>query len=249
MLRSVIVDDEPLARDRLLQLLQQCNTPVECVGEAGSGKEAVPLIHATRPDVVFLDIQMPVLDGFDVLDLLASPRPFIVFVTAFDEYAIRAFEVHALDYLTKPVRRERLAACLERLSTMQAAQEQATRIQALQQERASRPLERISIHVGRRLRILGLDEIRRIESKDKLVFVHIADGCYPTDFTLDTLESRLARDRFIRLHRSHIVNIVSIRELHLSETGKHYVRLRDGSQLPIARRRLKDVIDALGAGS
>ncbi|MEO1480453.1 MAG: response regulator, partial [Bacteroidota bacterium] len=121
MLRAVLVDDEPLARTRMRMLLAEAEQEVEVIGEAGSGREAVPLIYETKPDVLFLDIQMPVLDGFDVLDLLAPPRPHVVFVTAYDEFALRAFEVHALDYLTKPVRAERLARSLSRVAAMVAA--------------------------------------------------------------------------------------------------------------------------------
>ena len=247
MLKCVIVDDEALARERLKMLLTEIGG-VQIAGEAGSGKEAVPLIHAQQPDVVFLDIQMPVLDGFDVVDLLAAPRPTIVFVTAYDEYAIRAFEVHAIDYITKPVRIERLRTCIERLNSIHETAEHAKKISALQAERASKPLQRLSIHVGRRLRVLNLEEIRRIESREKLVFVHIAEGAYPTDFTLDVLEQRLDGARFIRLHRSHIVNSVHIRELHVSETGKHLAILQDGVRLPIARRRMREVMEYFEGG-
>ncbi|NND70393.1 MAG: response regulator, partial [Rhodothermales bacterium] len=116
-MRCLIVDDEPLARARLSALLQETQRPVEIVGEFGSARDALPAIHEQNPDVVFVDVQMPVLDGFDLVDLIVPPRPPIVFVTAYDEYAIKAFEVQAIDYLTKPVRLERLNRSLDRIHT------------------------------------------------------------------------------------------------------------------------------------
>lgn len=245
MLRCVIVDDEPLARERLRVLLGEAIMPVQVIGEAANGKEAVPLIHAVAPEAVFLDVQMPVLDGFDVVDLLPPPRPHLIFVTAYDEYAIRAFEVHALDYLTKPVRLERLNRCLERLAGMQEMKRANEGLHALERERADQPLRRLSIHVGRRVRVLDLADVRRIEAREKLVFVHVEDGAYPTDFTLDILERRLNARDFTRIHRSHIVNLAFVREITNDASGKHYLVLFDNQRLPVARRRLREVLNAL----
>ena len=240
-MRCVLVDDEPLARERLRALLAEAPMPVDVVGEAGSGQEAVPLIHQTRPDLVFLDVQMPVLDGFDVVDLLAPPRPHIVFVTAYDDYALRAFEVHALDYLTKPVRLERLVGTLERVAA------QATPAEGLTALRRTRPLQRLTVHVGRRLRIVQAEEIRWAEAEAKLVFVHLTDGQrYPTDFTLDELEARLDPQHFLRIHRSYLVNAAFVRELVPWFSGTYQLRLNDGHTLPVARRRTRPVRDHLG---
>ena len=244
-LRCVLVDDEPLARERLRTLLAETATTVEVVGEAGSGHEAVPLIHRTRPDVVFLDVQMPVLDGFDVVDLLAPPRPAIVFVTAYDAYALRAFEVHALDYLTKPVRLARLERALQWV-TQQTASAQAA-MEALLRERQAQPLRRLTVQRGRRLRVVDLDEVRWIAAEDKLVHVHLKDGtACPIDYTLDALENRLDPAHFIRIHRSHLVNAAAVRELIPWFSGTYHLELDNGHRLPVARRRVQAVKQWLG---
>lgn len=244
-MRCILVDDEPLARERLRTLLQEADASVEIIGEAESGKDAVPLIHEAQPDVVFLDVQMPVLDGFDVVDLLAEPRPPIVFVTAYDEYAIQAFEVHALDYLTKPVRLERLNKTLRRMQAAPGTRTADARLDALRRERQDRPLRRLTVHVGRKLRVVDLDAVRHITADDKLVFVHLADTKYRTDFTLDELERRLD-DRFVRPHRAHIVNLDVVHELIPWSSGTYRLRLKDGTELPVARRRAQKVKAALG---
>ena len=245
-LRCILVDDEPPARERLRALLAEAAVPVDVVGEAGSGQEAVPLIHALRPDAVFLDVQMPVLDGFDVVDLIAPPRPHVVFVTAYDQYALRAFDVHALDYLTKPVRLQRLNDTLARLhDTTRRPQDEAA-LAALRRDRAHEPLRRLTVYRGNRLRIVPLDEVRWIEADDRLVFVHLRDGRYPTDFTLDELEARLDAATFLRIHRSYLVNAACARELVPWFAGTFRLVLDDGHQLPVARRRVRAVKRRLG---
>ena len=244
-MRCLLVDDEPLARERLQSLLSEADDEIDVVAEAGGGQEAVSLIHEYEPDVVFLDVQMPVLDGFDVVDLLPEARPHVVFVTAYDEYAIQAFDVHALDYLTKPVRLGRLNDTLDRV---QNALDDAPH-ESLDEFRASRQdenLKRLTVHVGRRLRVVPLDEVRWIEADDGLVFAHTTDGRYRTDFTLSELEARLPADRFVRTHRSTIVNLDAVYELVPEPAGTGLLRLQDGTEVTVARRRRADVKDALG---
>lgn len=245
-MRCVLVDDEPLARERFRALLDESDVSVEIVGEAGSGREAVPLIHETEPDVVFLDVQMPALDGFDVVDLLAPPRPHVVFVTAYDEYALQAFEVHALDYLTKPVRLARLNDALHHVQQQLDTDTSGEQLEVLRSDRQSEPLRRLTVHVGRTLRVVDLDRIRWIESDDRLVFAHLDDTRYRTDFTLDTLEQRLPADRFVRTHRTCIVNLDAVYEMVPDTSGTYTLRLDDGSTVPVARRRAQNVKDALG---
>jgi two-component system, LytTR family, response regulator len=246
MISCFIVDDEPLARVRLRTLLAEADVPVEVIGESGSGQEALPLIHELKPDVVFLDIQMPVLDGFDVVELLAQPRPQIVFVTAYDEYALRAFEVQALDYLTKPVRMSRLNITLERLDSQKPSSDSDSAITTLVRERVARPLSRLTVHAGRKLRVVPVEEIRWIEAREKLLYVHLPDGEFRTDFTLDELEHRLDPEQFLRVHRSHIINARYARELVPWFAGQYVVRLESGEQLPVARRRVKEIKWLLG---
>ncbi len=230
-LQCVLVDDEPLARERLRTLLAETTTRVDVMGEADSGLEAVPLIHKVRPDVVFLDVQMPVLDGFDVVDLLAPPRPAIVFVTAYDAYALRAFEVHALDYLTKPVRLARLEKALQWV-TQQTGSAHAG-MEALLSERQAQPLRRLTVYRGRHLRVVDLSEVRWIAAEDKMVYVHLKDGsAYPIDNTLDALENRLDPASFIRIHRSYLVNAATVRELIPWFSGTYQLKMDDGHLLP-----------------
>ncbi len=246
MLRAVLVDDEPLARERLKTMLASYAKKVDVVGEAGDGKSALSLIHDLQPDVVFLDVQMPVLDGFDVLDRLVPPKPYVIFVTAYDEYAIRAFEVHALDYLTKPVRRERLYTSLQRVEASLTLKIPDQALEALQHSRASNPLTRLTLRFGRRLRIINLSDVRYLESEDKFVFVHLDGVRYPTDFTLKNLENRLDPDLFLRIHRAYIVNINAVHELVPWFSSTYQLKLDDGTQLPVARRRLRAVKACLG---
>jgi two-component system LytT family response regulator len=246
-MRCLLVDDEPLARERFRTLLREAEADVEVVAEAEGGQEAVSLIHEEEPDVVFLDVQMPVLDGFDVVDLLPERRPHIVFVTAYDEYAIQAFDVHALDYLTKPVRLERLSEALDRArEAISAGGSASGDLDGLRSSRQDKPLQRLTVHVGRRLRVVPLDEVRWIETDDGLVFAHTADGRYRTDFTLGELEERLPSDRFVRIHRSTIVNLDEVHEVVPEPAGTRVLRLGDGTELKVARRRTEALENALG---
>ncbi len=247
-MRAVIVDDEPLARERLRGMLERATVHVDVVAEAGSGREAIPLIHSAAPDLVFLDIQMPGLDGFDVVDLLAPPRPHIVFVTAFDQFALKAFEVHALDYLTKPISLERLNGSLGRVAGLVAQHLPDDGLARLEAARKDTPLRRLPLQRGRHLRITEPDEIRYFEAREKLVFACLFDGSeYPTHFTLQTLEERLDEATFIRIHRAYLVHVKAIRELSPWFSGTFQLRLDDGSQLPVSRRRARAVKDVLNA--
>ncbi|MEM1042147.1 MAG: LytTR family transcriptional regulator DNA-binding domain-containing protein [Bacteroidota bacterium] len=244
MLRAILVDDEPLARERLRALLGEVGPEageVEILAEAGSGKEAVLRTRELQPDLLFLDVQMPGLDGFDVLDLLVPPRPHVVFVTAYDEYALRAFDAHALDYLTKPVRRERLARSLRRVAALVAAREPDPALDALGDARREVPLAHVALQAGRRLRIVEPAEVRYFEAQDKVVLAHFEGKTYPVDFTLQALEERLGGDRFLRVHRAFLVNVAAVRELVPWFSGTYRLTLDGGETVPLARRRVRDV--------
>lgn len=248
MLRCVLVDDEQLARERFRALLAKAEADIEIIGEAENGKQAVPMIHELKPDLVFLDIQMPGLTGFEVLDLLVAPRPYIVFVTAYDEYALKAFEVHALDYLTKPVKLERFMRTLDYLNDVHTREQHQEKIESLRATRATEPLSRLTVHIGQRLRVVGLNEIKRIEAEDKLVYVHLTDGKFRTDFTLNELEARLNPKEFVRIHRAHLVRLDAVKELVPWFNSTYCIRLDDGVQLPVARRRLSSIKSLFGKG-
>ena len=240
-LRAVLIDDEPLARERLRTMLGESGRDVEIVGEAGSGREAVPLVHETRPDVVFLDVQMPVLDGFDVVDLLAPPRPHVVFVTAYDEFALRAFEVHALDYLTKPVGADRLGHALDRTAALVAAGTADDALERLRTERGEASLERVTVRVGHTLRVVDVGEVAAFEARDKLVYVRAGGREWPVDFTIEELARRLPADRFVQVHRAFVVRVGAVRELAPWYGGTYRLTLTDGTEVPVARRRVREL--------
>ncbi|MEP7218659.1 MAG: LytTR family DNA-binding domain-containing protein [Bacteroidota bacterium] len=243
MIRCIVVDDEPLARARLRALLEEADADISVVAEAAGGAEALRLVAELRPDLLFLDIAMPLMNGFDVIDRLPAPRPHIVMVTAHDEHALRAFEANAIDYLTKPVRLARLNATLDRLGDRDAMRHAG---QSIGTHRAIGTIPRITVHAGRRLRVIPTEDIKWIEAREKLVHVHTAGGVFTADFTLDELEARLDPTRFLRTHRAHIVNAASVRELIPWFAGSYALKLEDGTRIPVARRRVREIRKLLG---
>src|SRR5215207_2981602 len=214
-LRSLIVDDEPLARE-LLRSMLSVHDDVEVVGEAGSGRAAVEAVREIEPDLMFLDVQMPGLDGFEVLQALGAERlPEVVFVTAYDQYALKAFEVHALDYLLKPFTRRRFAEAMEhvldRLALRQGGFEPgvAALLDALRAER-ERP-DRIAVRTGRGVHFVKPEEVSWVEAEGNYVRLHTPGGTHLVRGTLKEVEARLGPRRFVRVHRSALVNLDRIR--------------------------------------
>jgi two-component system LytT family response regulator len=242
-MRVLIVDDERRARDRLVRMLAAF-PDVEVAGESGDGIAALEAIGATRPDVVFLDVQMPGLSGFDVLaELPAAGRPLVVFVTAYDNYALQAFEVSAVDYLLKPVEEERLARAVAKLRD-QAARDGIDRLLATLQK--SQTLQRI---VGKRLQklhVLALDAIDSFVAEDELVFAVNASGRFLVDRTLRDLEARLDPERFARVHKRAIVNLAKIKEIEPIVKAGASARLESGQTIEISRRYAHELRQKLG---
>jgi two-component system LytT family response regulator len=241
LIRVFVVDDEPAARRKLLRFLQD-ESGVQTAGEAGSGREAVERILAERPDLVFLDIHMPDMDGFEVVDALAQGGyvPAIVFATAHDDYAVRAFEVSALDYLLKPFDRERFQRALVRARKSVASGTEPDQAQLLTLLEALRPpgryLRRLLVpHAGRSL-FVNVAEIVRLESDRNEVAIHSRRGTYTLRATLDSMEQKLDPEQFVRIHRSHLVNLDAIREIHPWFHGDYKVVLHDGTELMWSRR-------------
>ena len=203
------------------------------MGEAADGPAAVAAIESLTPDLVFLDIEMPGLNGFQVLDSL--PRglwPLVIFTTAYDQYAIRAFEVHALDYLLKPVIQARLDECLSRLDRLST---ELSRSRLDQARRDQRPLERLLARSGAKIVIIHIDEVIAFEAEDKLVFARIRGGRLNLSMTLKELEERLDPKAFCRVHRQTIVQMKHARELHSLAGGHYLLRLSDGSEVEVGR--------------
>jgi|YelNatPaOPRAMG01_1025707.scaffolds.fasta_scaffold01565_1 two-component system LytT family response regulator len=247
--RTLIVDDEPLARERLRQLLQ-AEPEVELVGECADGAEAVTAIRAQAPDLVFLDVQMPELNGFQVLEQLqGGPVPLVIFVTAYDEYALRAFEVHAVDYLLKPFDRERFQKALHRaLDQLKRSRlgELDERLAALLKDLKlpSKYPERLAIKSGGRVVFVPLEDIDWIEAADNYVQLHVGPESHLYRQTMAELEQTLPPDKFMRISRSTIVNLSRIKEMQPLFHGEYAVILRDGTRLTLSRS-YRDKLDQL----
>jgi two-component system LytT family response regulator len=241
-IRTLLVDDELPARRRVLDLLEK-QDDIEVTGIARDGREAVDRIRDSRPDLMFLDIQMPNLDGFGVLQAVGQRlMPLTIFVTAYDAYAIRAFEAHALDYLLKPFADERFEAALSRARDFirgQRASEFAERVATLLAERATVPtaemIDRLAIKSGGRVTFLDVREIDWIEAAGVYVNLHAGGRTYLYRASMVSLHNRLDPRLFIRLHRSVTVNANRIRELEVRTHGDHTVILKDGKKLPLSR--------------
>jgi two-component system LytT family response regulator len=239
-IKTLIVDDEPLARERLRRLLE-AESDLEIVGECGDGTEALAIIERTRPDLLFLDIQMPELDGFGLLARLDRRRlPAIIFVTAYDQFALRAFEVHALDYLLKPFDTERFAAALQRARDWlqrPATDELNQRLAALLADVRPPPRtpDRLAVKTGSRVILLRAEDIDWVEAADNYVSLHVGKEAHLLRETMNALENRLPAHLFMRISRSTIVNVNRIKELQPLFHGEYSVILLDGTRLTLSR--------------
>lgn len=250
-MRTLIVDDEPVARRRLRRLLR-AERDVEIAGECADGATAVETIRTTAPDLVLLDVQMPELDGFHVLQALGDTRmPDVIFVTAYDRYAVRAFEVHALDYLLKPVDAGRLGRALERARARLAERQRGPvdpRLLALLQDLGAerRYLTRIPVKAEGRVLVIDLADVDWIGAADNYVTLHAGAREHLLRDTMGRLERELDPERFVRIHRSAIVQLDRIRELVSDFHGDFEVVLRDGTRLTLSRSYRAKVEAALG---
>jgi two-component system, LytTR family, response regulator len=253
MLRAYVVDDERLAVERLSRLLS-ATTRVAIAGCTTDPEEALAFLGARgdEVDVVFLDIQMPGLTGFELLAQLDRP-PLVVFTTAYDRYALDAFEVNSIDYLLKPIEPERLDRCLQKLERMAATSAPATDVRGLARELASqlapgRKLERIASRVGERTTILDVAKVTHFVARDKLTYACVQGREHVVDGSLTDLETRLDPRRFVRIHRGALVNVAFVQELHPAIDGGLVVRLKGepAVDLAVARDRLRDLKERLG---
>jgi two-component system, LytTR family, response regulator len=244
VIRVLVVDDEQSARERLRHMLALI-PDVDVIGEAAEGAEAISRITELHPDLVFLDIQMPGCSGLEVVASLPRPRPKIIFCTAFDQYAVDAFELHAVDYLLKPVNRIRLANAIDRVRESGASASDAGpgMDRAIQAVRATGT--RLLARLGDRYRIIPLQDVVWFSSQDRLTSLHTRDKEYVLDPTLNDLEERLDPASFFRISRAAIVNLNAVSEVLPMAGGVADVVLATGLRLEVSRRRLKDLLQLL----
>jgi two-component system, LytTR family, response regulator len=235
LLRVVIVDDEPLARLVVREYIKD-HPGVEVVAECANGFDAVKAVAELAPDLVFLDVQMPKLNGFEVLELIGRAVP-VVFTTAYDQFALRAFEVHAVDYLLKPFSEERFAEALARARARLTSRGAEGDIDGLLAEGRPRqgPVERVLIRDGSQVHVLPVEKIDYVEAQDDYVCFKAEGKQYLKDQTMGALESQLDPARFVRIHRSYFLNIERIATVELYAKDSRVAILRDGTRLPVSR--------------
>lgn len=247
-IKAFVVDDEPLAVSRLVALLDETKR-VEITGSTNNPVEAVGLINSAMPDVLFLDIKMPVLTGFEMLEKLDHQPP-VVFTTAFDEHSLNAFEYFSIDYLLKPIERERLEAALDKVERISTPDASSIKNMILELQRSGNEQQtRISSRVGSKVSVLDLEDITHFISEDKVTFAITADGrSNPVEQTLNSLEKSLDSDSFLRIHRATIANLNFVEEIHGWFAGGVTLRLKGESktELSVARSRVKELKKKLG---
>lgn len=249
-IRALIADDEALARRRLRQFIDEV-PDIEVVGECEDGRKAVSLVKSLAPDLLFLDVQMPLLDGFGVIrEVGAGSIPAVIFVTAFDQFALRAFEAHALDYLLKPFGRERFMQAVGRARRQIGDANVRLRLDALVGGLPERPRHatRLAVKARGRTVILLTDELDWVGAADNYLELHAGPNSYVVRETMSQLQSRLDPQKFVRIHRSTLVNVERIKELHPLFAGDQVVVLHDGTKLQVSRthrQRLMSLLDEL----
>ena len=260
-LRVVVVDDEPMARVALRELLS-ADGEVEIVSECSNGDEALEALKGLKPDVVFLDVQMPGRSGFEVLESLSEEeRPAVVFTTAYDQYALNAFDLHAVDYLLKPFDDDRFRLALtrakersrtdaavgagQRLADLLAAVRGSAALNPTRDVRAA-PITRLTIHREGRLEVVETNTVDWIEAADQYVCLHTTEGEHLMRESMSQLESQLDPTRFMRVHRSAIVALDRVRRLETQGGGAGRVQLKDGTWVPVSRSRIAAVRRQLG---
>ena len=229
VIRTIVVDDEPLARTNLLVLLRQ-HSEIEIVAECGSGREALSMIRAAKPNLVFLDVKMPECDGFDVIGMLGNDAPCIIFVTAHDSYALRAFEVGALDYLLKPFDNARFERTLERAKERIALANNGERVKVP-----------FVIKTAGQVSFVSASEIDWIQAADYYVSLHVGQKTHLLRRSMAELEQQLDENAFCRIHRSAIVKLDRVRGLEVNEFGEYDVLLKNGMKLRLSRRYRKQL--------
>ena len=245
MLRALIIDDEPLARSIVKEYLQN-HASIEVIAECGDGFEGLKAIQQHRPDLLFLDIQMPKINGFEMLELVEHP-PAVIFTTAFDEYAIRAFETHAIDYLLKPFSKERFDKAIEKFGSQNQVQVQQQAAVSMLQSAALQPSqhERIVVKNGGKIKIIPVSQVHYLEAADDYVKIITSEGSFLKNKTMAYFESILSPGQFVRTHRSYLLNVQEITRIDPYERESHLAILRSGARIPVSKTgygKLKTVL-------
>ena len=243
-LRIAVVDDEELARRVVLEYLDGVED-VEIVAECSNGFEAVKAVADLKPDLLLLDVQMPKLNGFEVLELVGRDQP-VVFVTAFDDYALKAFEVHAVDYLLKPFEKDRLIEALSRARTRIARREPPTAAVKMAADVRPKPLDRVLVRDGGKVHIIPVGRIDYIQAQDDYVCIHADGRELLKEQTLAELEGSLDPSRFVRIHRSYLLNIDRLARMEPATKDTRVAILKDGRELPISRSGYQRLDELLG---
>lgn len=248
-MRFIVVDDEPYARKQILHLTS-AYSDLECIAQVKNGIEAVEAIEEYQPDLVFLDIQMPGLNGFDVIrQIKPDKKPIIVFITAYDEYALKAFDVEALDYLIKPVSEDRFRSMVEKLRKHQLTSAVHMKNAIINASKSiNDPLTRLPVRVGRRIKLKTFSEVYWFDLEDRIVFAQTDEGRFPTHFdSLKELEDRLYQQEFFRINRIHLINLAHISEIVPFGQYRLQILLKDHADIPLRvsrdqSRKLKKII-------
>jgi len=242
--RAVIVDDEELARGFLREMLA-AHSEIEIVAECANGFEAVKAIAEADPDLVFLDVQMPKLDGFEVLELIGPRTPAVIFVTAYDQYAMRAFDAHAVDYLLKPFSAERFERALERAKARLGEPKPVAELAREARAPGERP-QRLAVRDGARVHVIPLGKLDYAEAQDDYVALHSGGKSYLKQQTIGGLEALLDPARFVRIHRSAIVNLERVARIEPYAKESRVAILADGTRLPVSRSGYARLLEAMG---
>ena len=241
-MKAIIIDDEPLARSVVKEYLT-AHPDIDVVQECGDGFEGVKAIATNSPDLIFLDIQMPKINGFEMLELIDNP-PAVIFTTAFDEYAMQAFEANAIDYLLKPFNQERFDKAIQKWKNQNMNAQSLTPIL---QDVVKQPEERnrVVVKVGSAIKILPVQEIYYIEAYDDYVKIHTKDGYHLKKKTMNFFENALNQDQFVRVHRSYIISLSQLTKIEIKEKDTHVAKMKDGTIVPMSKTgytKLKDIL-------
>ena len=241
-MKAIIIDDEPLARSLLKEYLQAYKN-IELVEECNDGFEGVKAIQQHNPDIIFLDIQMPKINGFEMLELIDNP-PHVIFTTAFEEYAVKAFETYALDYLLKPFSKERFDKSIQKL----LHQKSPIQTEALLETAAQTPVQnnRIVVKDGGKIKIIPVGQVQYLEAADDYVKIHISEGSFLKKKTMQYFEQLLQPHHFVRIHRSFIINTQLITRIDPYEKESHLVLLTSGAKLPVSKAGYLKLKEMLG---